>query len=174
MRLRRFFRRQQWDRERSEEIESYLRIETEENVASGMPHDEAHAAALRKLGNRTLIREEIYRMNTITFFDTLIRDMRYALRLLARSPMFTSAALVTLALGIGGNTATFGVIDSILIRPLPYPHAEALIGVWHTANFQGISDGVECTPSMYFTYRDESRTFQHFGVWSSNGARVTG
>jgi|SRR5579871_2338978 len=175
MRLRRFFRRQQWDRERSEEIESYLRIETEENVASGMPHDEAHAAALRKLGNRTLIREEIYRMNTITFFDTLIRDMRYALRLLARSPMFTSAALVTLALGIGGNTATFGVIDSILIRPLPYPHAEALVAVWHTAPglpaFGGIAS---CAPSMYFTYREENRSFQQFGLWNSGGVTVTG
>jgi len=87
MGLTRFFRRVQWDRERSEEIESYLRIETDENLARGLPSDEARAAALRKLGNRTLLREEIYRMNTITFLDTLVGDVRYGLRMLARSPI---------------------------------------------------------------------------------------
>src|SRR5215469_16589510 len=114
-------------------------------------------------------------MNTITFFDTLAADVRYGLRMLARSPMFTAAALVTLALGIGGNTAIFGVIDSILIRPLSYPHAEALVGVWHSApGLPEFGESVGCTPSMYFTYREENRTFQQFGIWSSNGASVTG
>jgi putative ABC transport system permease protein len=89
--------------------------------------------------------------------------------------MFTSVVLLTLALGIGANTAIFGVIDSILIRPLPYPHAEALVGVWHTApGMPGIGDSIECTPSMYFTYREQNRTFQQFGLWDSNGANVTG
>ena len=175
MSLRRFFHRTQWDRERSQEIRSYLQIETDENIARGMPPAEALAAAHHKLGNATHIREEIYHMNTMTFFDTLMGDLRYALRLLTRTPVFTAAALLTLALGIGGNTAIFGVIDSILIRPLAYPHAEALVGVWHTAPglpaFGGIAG---CTPSMYFTYREENRTFQQFGLWNSGGANVTG
>ena len=71
MSLRRFFRRARWDRERSEELEIHLRIETEENLDRGLPYHEARAAALRKLGNRTSIREEIYRMNAMTFLDTL-------------------------------------------------------------------------------------------------------
>src|SRR6516165_5053310 len=112
MSLSRFLRRAQSDRERSEEMESYLRIETDENIARGLPDNEARAAALRKLGNRTLIREEIYRMNTITFLDTLVGDMRYGLRILARSPMFTAAALLTLAIEIGANSAVFSVVNS--------------------------------------------------------------
>jgi predicted permease len=175
MSLRRFFERKRWDEERSEEIQSYLRIETDENIARGMPPAEALAAAHRKFGNTAHIREEIYRMNTMTFVDTLAGDMRYGLRMLARSPMFTAAALLTLALGIGGNTAIFGVIDSILIRPLPYPHAKALIGVWHTSPVMtGLGPTIGCTPSMYFTYREQNRIFQQFGVWSPGPATVTG
>jgi predicted permease len=175
MSLRRFFKRKRWDRERSEEIQSYLQMETDDNIARGMPPAEALAAAHRKLGNTTQIREEIYRMNTVSFIDTVAGDMRYGLRMLARSPMFTAAALLTLALGIGGNTAIFGVIDSVLIRPLPYPHAEALVGVWHTSpTMTGLGQGIGCTPSMYFTYREENRSFQQFGVYSPGPATVTG
>jgi hypothetical protein len=112
MSLRRFFARKQWDLERSAEIQSYLQMESDDNIARGMPPAKALAAAHRKFGNTTHIREEIYHLNTIGFLDTLVGDLRYALRLLARSPLFTAAALLTLALGIGGNTAIFGVIDS--------------------------------------------------------------
>src|SRR4051794_25782057 len=133
MGIRRFFRRAKWDRERSEEIESYLRIETDENVSRGLPYDEARAGAVRKLGNRTLVREEIYSMNTITFLDTLAGDVRYALRTLARSPMFTAAALLTLAIGIGANAAVFSVVNSVLVRPLLYPKAEQLVALHQDA-----------------------------------------
>ena len=105
--------------------------------------------------------------------ETLLRDMRHALRRLRRTPAFTAAVVLTLALGIGANYAIFGVIDSVLIRPLAYPDAEALVGVWHTA--PGSVSGLRnCSPSMYFTYREQNRTFQQFGVWNSGGAGVTG
>src|SRR6267378_2258023 len=111
MGLGRFFRRAKWDRERLEEIDSYVRIETDENTARGMPDGEARAAARRKLGNSTLIREEIYSMNTIAFLDTLARDVRYGVRMLRRNPMFTAVALLTLGIGIGANTAVFSVVN---------------------------------------------------------------
>ena len=114
-------------------------------------------------------------MNRIAWLDAFSSDVRYTLRRLWRQPSFTATALLTLALGIGANTAIFGVIESVLIRPLPYPEAEALVGVWHTA--PGMSAGdprTSCSPSMYFTYRDENRTFQHFGLWRFGIAPVTG
>jgi len=79
--------------------------------------------------------------------------------------MFTSVALLKLALGIGANTGIFGVIDSILIRPLAYPHSEALVGVWHTApGITALGGSINCSPSMYFTYREENRTCSDCGT----------
>ncbi len=178
MSFRRFLRRAQWDREQSEEMESYLRIETDENVARGLPYLEARAAALRKLGNSTLIREDIYRMNTVTFLDTLVRDMRYSLRMLARSPIFAAAALLTLAIGIGANAAVFSVIDSVLLRPLRYPKPEQLVALHQdapgAAGLANTGDGLALSPSMYFTYAEQNRTFQTLGVWLQGTANVTG
>jgi predicted permease len=175
---RRFLRRAKWDRERLEEIESYVQIETDENIARGMEYPEACAAARRKFGNRTLIREEIYTMNTIAFLDTLGRDVRYGLRTLRQNPTFTAVALLTLAIGIGANTAVFSVVNSVLLKPLPYPKAEELVGVWQNApgaaGLTHVSDGLRLSASMYFTYAEQNRSFQALGVWIPGTASVTG
>src|SRR5579872_309539 len=133
MSWRRFLKRGRWDRERLEELESYLQMEIDQNVARGMPYAEAHALARRKLGNRTLIREEIYRMNTLAFLDTLIRDVRYSLRALRLNPVFAVVALLTIAIGIGANTAVFSVVNSVLLRPLNYPQSEQLVALRQVA-----------------------------------------
>ena len=89
--------------------------------------------------------------------------------------MFTAVALLTLAIGIGANTAIFSVINGVLIKPLPYPDPERLIGVWHLApGVPSIAGDINCSPTMYFTYREQNHTFQDFGLWSNGGASITG
>jgi len=165
MSLRGFLRRAKWDRERNREIDSYVEIETDQNIARGLPLDEARYAARKKFGNPTLIREEIYRMNTVGFLDALGRDLRYALRGMRHSPLFTLIAVLTLGIGIGATTAIFSVVNGVLIKPLPYPQPEALVGVWHSAVLQGAPfSNLNLSSEMYATYLDHNQTFLEFGA----------
>jgi predicted permease len=173
MSWRRFFRRSSWDRDRAEELRSYLDIETDENIARGMSADAARRLAHLKLGNTVRIREEIYRMNTIGPLDTFGRDLRLALRGMRRRPGFTVAVVLTLALGIGANTAIFGVVDGILIKPLPYPDAGELVAIKQVAPGLSVSE-LRMSPTQYITYRDEGRVFQQIGLYGDGGTTITG
>ncbi|PYV18889.1 MAG: multidrug ABC transporter substrate-binding protein, partial [Acidobacteria bacterium] len=104
---------------------------------------------------------------------TMFRDLRYGIRMLAKNPGFTIVAVVTLALGIGANTAIFSVVDGILLKPLPYPHPEDLVAVWHTAPGLNIKD-LDASPSTYFIYREQSRTFEDIGLYQGDSDSVTG
>src|SRR3954469_4694255 len=112
----RFFLRTRWDDERARELESYLAIEADENIARGMSPADARDAARRKLGNATAIREEIFQMNTVAFVDNLWRDLRHGVRRLRLNPGFAAVAVLSLALGIGANTAIFQLLDALRMR----------------------------------------------------------
>ena len=105
-------------------------------------------------------------------FD-LMRDVRHAARRLARTPMFTLATLLTLALGIGANTAIFSIVNTVLLKPLPFPEPDRLVGLWQTAPGVNIAD-LNASIADYVTYREESRTLADVAIWNGNAFTVTG
>ena len=173
MAWRRFFRRDFWDRERSREIETYLEVETAENVAQGMPPDEARYAARRKLGNLTRLREEIYRMNSIGFLETLWQDVRFALRMLRKSPGFTAVAVLTLAVGIGVNTAIFSVVYAVLLKPLPYANPDQLVSVFEANPQKGIPVDALSYPN-FLECRDHNGVFSQMAGYNAHDLTLTG
>jgi predicted permease len=100
-------------------------------------------------------------------------QLRQVLRRLGRAPLFTAVTLFTLAVAIGANTVIFSVVDGILLKPLPYPHPEELIGVWHTAPGINIKD-LNMSPSIYFIDREQNTTLQDIGVYDGDASNVTG
>ena len=100
-------------------------------------------------------------------------QLRQVLRRLGRAPLFTAITLITLAAGIGANTVIFSVLEGVLLKPLPYPHPEELIGVWHTAPGVGIKD-LNISPSIYFIDREQNTTLQDIGAYNDDSISVTG
>jgi predicted permease len=117
-------------------------------------------------------------MKAKAFVDALSRDVRHSLRMLRHNPLFTVVALLTLAIGIGANTAVFSVVNSVLLKPLPYPHADDLVAVWHAAPGAGgltsVNGELPLSASMFVTYAEQNRTFQSMGIWVPSTASVTG
>jgi predicted permease len=156
------------------EIEQHIAMQTAENLRAGLSPPEARRQALLKFGDVEAIKEAYRDQRGLPVIELLLSDTRHALRRMRKAPAFTAAVILTLALGIGANTATFAVIDSILIKPLGYPQADALVSVSHGApGLPGIVS-LGNSSSMYFTYREENRSFEQFGLWSSSGASITG
>jgi putative ABC transport system permease protein len=129
-RMRFAWLRRRLDDEMKGELEGHLELLTERYVQAGMPPAEATVAARRQLGNVTVLREEIHRMNGMAWADSLGQDLRYAIRQARRSPGFSAVVVATLALGVGATTAVFTVVEAILLAPLPYGDPGQLVRVY--------------------------------------------
>src|SRR6185369_3044890 len=126
-RLRGLFRKQQLDDELADEIQSHIEMQIEEHVRQGMSPEEARYFALRKFGGVDQVKETYRERRSLPFAETFLRDLRYGLRMLRRSPGMAAVAILSLALGIGANTALFSVVDAVLLRTLPVQDPERLV-----------------------------------------------
>ncbi len=158
-----------------QELDAHVELLADRHIRAGMTAEEARAAARRRIGNALLVREEVYRMNSLPWIERMVQDLRVASRMLRRSPGVALVAIVTLALGIGATTAVFAVVNGVLIEPLPYPRPDALVSVWVSAEIQGARlDNVNLSSTQYLAFQEHHRTFESFGVWRRGAANVTG
>jgi putative ABC transport system permease protein len=150
--------RDRFDSELEEEMRFHLEMKAEENLAAGISPEEARYAAQRQFGNQTLLQEESRDMWDFRSLETLARDLRYGLRMMSKNPGFTAVAVLTLALGIGANTAMFSAVDAVLIRPLPYLDAGRLVMVWDDTGQSGESKFFS-TPAEWHEWRRHNTVF---------------
>src|SRR5260370_2258914 len=159
--FRQIFSRRHLYNDLSEEVREHLEEKIAELVAGGMSRKEAAAAARRQFGNVTLIEEDSRTVWRWPSVENFLMDVRYGLRMLRRSPGFTAAAVLTIALGIGANAAIFGLMDSALLRGLPFREPERLVHIW---TIEPDHDRHTPTPTQYLVVRKESASFEQIAA----------
>jgi len=157
------FRRERFDRELEEEMQSHIQMQAEENRENGMDAQEARYAARRQFGNPMLLEERSREMWGWPLLERLLQDLRYAVRVLRRSPTFTAVAVISLALGIGANVAIFSLFNALMLRWLPVWHPEQLVSIYRTG---GWGRGFASYP-LYLALRERKDLFE--GVLARSG-----
>ncbi|KAA6457932.1 ABC transporter permease [Acidobacteria bacterium AB60] len=174
----RVFRRRTLNDELSEELNGHIEEKIEQLMRlENLSHAEARQAVLRAFGNPGLIATRSREVWQWPRLESFLADLRLALRRLRKSPGFALIVLLTLAIGIGANTAVFSVVNSVLLKPLPYPESDRLVSLWLQAPGAGIADfseGLLMSPSMDLAFSEHNRSFQSMGIWSQRIANVTG
>ncbi|HKQ74912.1 MAG TPA: ABC transporter permease [Blastocatellia bacterium] len=158
LRLRSLFHRRQVEEELDEELRYHLERQIEEHIANGMTAEEARSAAMRAIGGVERRKEECRDMRRMRLIEDLVQDLRYGLRTLRKNPGFTAVAVLTLALGIGANTAMFSAVDAVLIRPLPYVDAGRLVMIWDEMSNIGFPKH-NSTPAEWYEWRRNNTVF---------------
>jgi putative ABC transport system permease protein len=170
-RLVSLFTRQRRDRELADELESHLRLHTEENLRNGMSPEEARRKAVLDLGGVEQTKEIYRERRGLPTIETLLQDLRFGVRMLARNLGFTTVGVLTLALGIGATTAIFSVVYGVLLRPLPYRDSNRIMSV-----FEINSDGhwAHLADPDFDDFRDQSRSFEVIAKYGENVVSVSG
>jgi len=172
-RIRGIFWGRRLDKDFEQELEIHLAMLTEENIRQGMAPQEAKRTARLRLGGLTQLREMHRELRGLPRVETFFQDIRYALRMLRKNPGFAIAAVMTLALGIGGNTAIFTVINAVLLRPLHFQNPERLVTLWES-NPQQEMDRATVSPPNFVDWRTQSQTLEHIAAYRYWGFVLAG
>ncbi len=173
MTMRRFIDRARKDDDLAQEIESHLAHEQDAQTERGVPSDEARRRARLRFGNPRTVRERVWRDRSLPWLDSAARDLRFALRSLARTPGFTVITLLVIAVGIGVNAAVFSVIDAVLLKPLTYPDPQSMVQLVLTVN-HGSFPGASIP--QFALWRQQTGIFRQIAAYDFNpvGVNLTG
>ncbi len=173
MSIKRFFSRSRRNADLAREIEAHLELEVEENIARGLSPEEARRRAYVKFGSPRRVRESEWENDTMRLIDDGWRDLKYALRTLARTPGFTIAAVLVMALGIGANTAIFTVVHSVLLKPLPFKDPDRLIQLYEQSPggkraYNWVAGG------MYAAWKKQAPSVEQMAIFGTDSISLSG
>ena len=181
LRLRALFRKKKADLDLSEELQFHVQNQIDEYVAQGMDPEEARHAAFRSLGGVEQVKEECRDARHINFIDNFLRDGRFGLRMLRRSPVFALVACVTLALGIGATTSIFSVVRAVIFAPLPFRQPENLVHLWLSEGPPGqhYRRGDQAffssaRPADLYDWRAQNQSFERVSAYRKRSMLLTG
>jgi putative ABC transport system permease protein len=151
------FRKKKFERELDDELRAYVELQVLEKVRGGLSPEEALREAQRELGGMEQVKDGVRDVRPGVFFETVLQDIRYALRTLRRNRAFAAIAILTLALGIGANTAIYSVVDAVVLKPLPYPDPDRVVMLWERSQTDGHQGNVAA--ANFYDWREQSRSF---------------
>src|SRR4029077_15701544 len=171
--LRSLFRPSTVEQELGSELRFHIERQIEENLSAGMTPREARLAAVREFGGVEQVKEECRDTRRVNYLENLLKDVRYGLRMLRKSPSFTFFSVAVLALGIAANSAIFSIADAVLIRPLPYRDSNRLVMVWEDASAYGFPRDTPA-PGNFADWKSRNQVFEDLAAISNASLNLTG
>src|SRR5437660_7012015 len=174
LRLRSLFRRKNVEAELDDELRFHFEQHVAKSIESGLALQEARRRARLEFGGMEQLKEEHRDARGVTFIETLLQDIRYGLRMLVKSTGFTVVAVLTLALGIGANTAIFSYINAWIIKPLPYPQADRLMVFESHDKKNGWTSEHVTSRADFFDFQKQNTSFEQTVAWAGASLNLTG
>jgi hypothetical protein len=171
--VRNLLRRDRVERELTDEIDGFVDLLIEEKVAQGMSPDDARRAARLEIGRVDQVKERVRDVRIGAWLDALRQDVRFGVRTLMRRPGFTVVAVLTLGVGMGATTAIFSLIDSVLLKPLPFREPERLTTVWEVRPRFNLPR-IEAAPLNYLDWEEQVQAFEHLAAMSTHSSTSPG